>query len=114
KGQTTWTETVLYRFKGGSDGAHPSAGVIIDKHGALYGTTAVLQSDIGSYGTVFKLTPPAKGQTTWTETVLYRFCSLSNCSDGAFPAAGVITDKHGALYGTTFTGGGSSNGGTVF
>ncbi len=45
-------ETVLYSFKGGSDGSYPSAGLIFDKEGALYGTTGA---------TVFKLTPPAKG-----------------------------------------------------
>ncbi len=109
KGQTAWTETVLYGFKGGSDGTDPAAGLIADKQGALYGTTRF--GGTGNGGTVFKLTPPAKGQTVWTETVLYRFCSLPNCSDGASPFAGLIADKQGALYGTT-TGGGT--GGTVF
>ena len=77
KGQTTWTETVLYRFcsqPGGSDGANPSAGLIADKEGALYGTTAC-RRELAGCGTVFKLTPPAKGQTAWTETVLYSFYS---------------------------------------
>jgi uncharacterized repeat protein (TIGR03803 family) len=100
---------VLYGFKGGSDGTDPSAGLIADKQGALYGTTRF--GGTGNGGTVFKLTPPAKGQTVWTETVLYRFCSLPNCSDGASPFAGLIADNSGTLYGTT-TGGGT--GGTVF
>ena len=112
KGQAAWTETVLYSFKGGSDGAGPSAGLIADKEGALYGTTAggggisgcPFPFSAGGCGTVFKLTPPANGQT-WTETVLYRFCSQPGCSDGANPSAGLIADKEGALYGTT--GGGS-------
>ncbi|MFY9629877.1 MAG: choice-of-anchor tandem repeat GloVer-containing protein, partial [Methylocystis sp.] len=47
-GRQQWTETVLYSFKGGSDGADPWAGVIFDTHGALYGTT-------WGIGTVFKL-----------------------------------------------------------
>jgi hypothetical protein len=114
KGQTAWTETVLYRFcvqPNCSDGDKPIAGLIADNHSALYGTTAydsMPQEHNGSPqgGTVFKLTPPAKGQTAWTETVLYRFCSQSNCSDGGNPMAGLIADNHGALYGTT-TGGGS-------
>jgi uncharacterized repeat protein (TIGR03803 family) len=64
-------ETVLYSFQGGSDGNDPEAGLIFDKEGALYGTTSGRGS--GGNGTVFKLTPPAKGQTQWKETVLYSF-----------------------------------------
>ena len=100
-------ETVLYRFQGTSDGLFPAFGVIADEQGALYGITEAFGSN---NGLVFKLAPPAKGQTTWTETVLYSFCSLSNCSDGANPQAGLIADKQGALYGTTFNGGNSNNG----
>jgi uncharacterized repeat protein (TIGR03803 family) len=89
--------SVLYSFKGGMDGALPVAGLILDS-GALYGTTS---SGGSNYGTVFKLTPP-------TETPLYRFCSLINCADGAYPYAGVIADPKGVLhglYGTTKNGG---------
>ena len=32
-------ETLLYRFKGGTDGSTPVAGLIFDSKGALYGTT---------------------------------------------------------------------------
>ena len=48
-----------------------------------------------------------------TETVLYSFCSLPSCSDGAFPDAALIADSSGNLYGTTKVGGASGNG-TVF
>src|SRR5271169_1780486 len=34
-----WKETVLYRFGGGNDGAHPTTEVVFDKAGNLYGTT---------------------------------------------------------------------------
>ncbi len=34
-----WTETVLYSFTGGNDGAYPSAGPTIDAAGHLFGTT---------------------------------------------------------------------------
>ena len=63
---TTGKETVLYRFTGGADGANPSAGVILDAAGNLYGATeggGVPPSD----GTVFKL------NSTGKKTVLYSF-----------------------------------------
>jgi hypothetical protein len=50
-----WTETVLYRFQGGSDGALPNGSVALDATGALYSTT-VLGGREG-YGTFFKLVP---------------------------------------------------------
>src|SRR5271167_2154751 len=34
-----WTETVLYRFEGGTDAAHPSGAIVFDQSGSLYGTT---------------------------------------------------------------------------
>jgi hypothetical protein len=59
-GETQWTETVLYSFKGGNDGASPQAGLIADANGALYGTT-VEGGAAGCFGegcgTVFKLVP---------------------------------------------------------
>jgi uncharacterized repeat protein (TIGR03803 family) len=114
KGQTAWTETVLYRFTGGSDGRFPYAGLIADKSGALYGTTQQGGSGCPEHngcGTVFKLTPPAKGQTTWTEAVLYSFKGAP--SDGSVPYGGLIADNSGALYSTTGVGGTASLG-TVF
>lgn len=113
-------ETVLYRFKGGNDGASPYAGLIMDAQGNIYGTTGwggiSACSNLGGEGcgTVFKLSKSGK------ETVLYRFCSKSGCDDGEEPLAGVIQDAKGNLYGTTIGGGGFSdcnslNGcGTVF
>jgi uncharacterized repeat protein (TIGR03803 family) len=110
RGQTAWGETVLYSFKGNPDGAAPIAGLIADNQGALYGTT-VSGGSGSNAGTVFKLTPPAHGQTAWTETVLYSFCSAANCADGFSPFAGLIADRDGALYGTTGYGG--SGGGCI-
>jgi uncharacterized repeat protein (TIGR03803 family) len=40
-----------------------------------------------------------------TESVLYSFCSLPNCADGSFPAANLILDEQGNLYGATQEGG---------
>ena len=105
-----WTETVLHAFTGGSDGGNPEAGLIADSQGNLYGTT--YQGGASGYGTVFELTPPAIAGGAWTETVLHAFAAGS---DGAFPAAGLIADSKGNLYGTTIGGGGSNAGaGTVF
>jgi uncharacterized repeat protein (TIGR03803 family) len=101
-----WTETVIYSFSGGLDGANPAyADVIFDAVGNLYGTTA----GGGSFnlGTVFELTPTESG---WSESVLYSF---GGGADGANPNSGLVFDKAGNLYGTTFTGGGYGAG-TVF
>jgi uncharacterized repeat protein (TIGR03803 family) len=103
-----WTETILYIFNGRSDGGAPRAGLISDESGALYGTTLVGPAPSGR-GTVFKLTPSAIAGA-WTEIVLYAF---SGGSDGAVPAAALISDASGALYGST-VGGGAFGGGTVF
>jgi uncharacterized repeat protein (TIGR03803 family) len=101
-----WTQTALYSFTGGADGANPYyAGVIFDASGNLYGTT--VGGGAFNLGTVFELTPSASG---WNETVLYSF---AGGSDGASPYAGLTFDAAGNLYGTTY-GGGSSNFGTAF
>jgi uncharacterized repeat protein (TIGR03803 family) len=101
-----WIETVLYSFAGGSDGATPQASLVVDPNGALYGTT--VNGGSSNLGTVFQLIPPTtSGQ--WTEAVLYSFSG----ADGANPQAALIRDSAGDLYGTTYKGGGSSDG-TVF
>jgi uncharacterized repeat protein (TIGR03803 family) len=110
----TWSESVLYSFTGGSDGAIPAAGLIFGSGGALYGTTEgggnpICQGGFGC-GVVFKLTPPTTIGGLWTETVLYSF---TGGSDGATPLGTLIADSTGALYGTTAQGGGS-DAGTVF
>ena len=50
------------------------------------------------------------GAWAGTEKVLYAFCSQQNCADGAYPYAGVISDKAHNLYGTTAQGGDNFNG----
>jgi uncharacterized repeat protein (TIGR03803 family) len=109
----TWTLNVLHSFTGGSDGANPGNRLIFDQSGALYGTTefggAPSANCAGGCGTVFRLTPPTTQGGPWTETVLHSFTR----NDGALPAAGLIFDEFGALYGTTQFGGGN-NQGTVF
>jgi uncharacterized repeat protein (TIGR03803 family) len=115
-GKTLWTEKVLYSFcqqADCTDGQRPEAGLIEDASGNLYGTTYNGGTD-GYYGAVFELTPPAPGQTAWTEIVLYGFCQQADCTDGYNPEAGLIRDAlTGNLYGTTYYGGANGEG-TVF
>lgn len=96
-------ETVLYSFKGGfSDGAQPTAGVLMSNNGNLYGTTNV--GGASDWGTVYKITPSGK------ETILYSFCQSGYCVDGGYPTGTVIRDNKGNLYGTTYWGGAYAQG----
>lgn len=85
------TEKVAYSFRNGADGVYPSAGVVRDSAGNLYGTTTYG----GAYGlgTVFKLSKHGK-------TTLYNFAG----KDGAHPG-NLIRDAAGNLYGITGDGG---------
>ena len=101
-------ETVLHSFNhNGTDGYSPTAGLIFDPAGNLYGTTTAGGTSGGcsatGCGTVFELSPNGNGG--WTETVLYSFCSVTNCTDGGLPYAGLVRDAVGNLYGTTMQGG---------
>jgi|SRR5579872_3454885 len=97
KATGTWKEMILYSFTGVTDGAYPTGGLIRDARGNLYGTTP--GGGAFTAGTIFRISPAGE------ETVLYSFCALQNCADGAFPAAGLVSDKQGNLYGTTSGGG---------
>jgi uncharacterized repeat protein (TIGR03803 family) len=100
----TWSETILHAFIG-TDGSTPTAGVVFDSKGNLYGTT----TNGGAYnrGAVFELLPTASG---WQEQVLYSF---TGAGDGHDPNYGVILDAEGNVYGTTSLGG-SNHQGVVF
>jgi uncharacterized repeat protein (TIGR03803 family) len=101
-------QKVLYTFTGAADGGTPSAGVIFDKAGNLFGVTQ--WGGMYAHGVVFKLTPASDG--TWSETVLYSF---TGATDGDQPQGGLVIDSAGNLYGTTSFGGDPSAGcGTLF
>jgi uncharacterized repeat protein (TIGR03803 family) len=103
-GKDEWIETVLYSFKGGSDGSSPISTLVSDAAGNLYGTT----SDGGTScacGVIFKLAPGANG--SWTETVPYRF---PGAPGAGFAYNGMAADSAGNLYGATTHGGATNNG----
>jgi len=109
KVDTTGKETVLYSFTGEADGADPTAGLIRDSAGNLYGTTFYGGlAGCGEYsagcGVIFKLDPVGN------ETVLF---TSTGGQGGAHPNAGLIGDGAGNAYGTATTGGAVGDG-TVF
>jgi uncharacterized repeat protein (TIGR03803 family) len=102
---SSWTETVLYNFTGGSDGNQPFAGVVFDSLGRLYGTTTeggISNCPAGGCGTIFQLSPPSSPGGSWTEATIYTF---TGGADGAVPLASLIVDSYGQLYGTASEGG---------
>ena len=106
----------IHRFTGPPDGAYPYAALCCNSIFAiptLYGTTG--QGGGPNSGTVFRV----KNVPAYPEAVLYNFCSVPGCKDGANPYGNVIFDAGGNMYGTTAYGGipGSCGGpgcGTVF
>jgi uncharacterized repeat protein (TIGR03803 family) len=110
-----WTESILWNFSSVADGDNLEAGLLMDKSGDLFGTTAYggkySDPDGLSGGTVFKLTPPSTSEGSWRKSILWNF---GKSDDGNSPwGAGLIRDERGNLYGTT-SGGGRYGGGTAF
>jgi uncharacterized repeat protein (TIGR03803 family) len=106
-----WTEMVLHSFdNNGTDGFEPSASLVLDAEGNLYGTTVegggglCMKSSNGPVvgcGTVFELTAGVGG--VWTEKILYVFGIRA--LDGIWPYSNLVFDSTGNLYGTTSLGG---------
>jgi uncharacterized repeat protein (TIGR03803 family) len=100
--------TLLYTFcslPNCADGSHPHDRLFQATNGNLYGTT--FSGGANGDGTIFSIS------STGAFTTIYSFCSLANCSDGAFPQGGLMESKDGHLYGTTEKGGANGEG-TVF
>jgi len=98
--------STVYSFQGPPGGANPAAGLVYASDGNFYGTTFGGGNQNTNFclstngcGVVFKVTPSG------TATVLYSFCSQSNCSDGANPQSGLVQASDGNFYGTTEIGG---------
>jgi uncharacterized repeat protein (TIGR03803 family) len=96
---------VLHSFGGADDGRDPSGPPLLDGKRNLYGATGRGPGPYGE-GTVYKLTPQAKG--TWSETILHDFAAGN---DGAIPWGALVFDSVGHLYGTVGGDGGAGGSG---
>jgi uncharacterized repeat protein (TIGR03803 family) len=99
----TKATTTIYNFQSYT---LPTSPLIVGPGGTIYGAS---YSGATGCGTVFELTPPAKGQRVWSETTLYTFLGPN---DGCEPT-NVVLDEHGNAYGATLSGG-TNNLGTIF
>ena len=86
-----WTETTLYSFTGGDDGATPIGSVAVDAQGNLYGTAS--SGGSGEVGTAWELSPSSGG---WAFTLLHSFSGRSYPG----PLATPTLDAAGNVYGT--------------
>ena len=103
-GHGTWTETVLYRFQGGTDGSYPNSGLVLDSSGNLYGI-ATGNSTICICDVIYELTPQSDG--TWVQSALYTTYYPTNFE----PIGALALDAAGNLYGVTSP---TNNCGAVF
>ncbi len=103
KSSTGYSEKVLYKFSGSGDaGDLPTASLVMDSAGNLYGTTR--QGSPYDRGAVFELINTPTG---YTEKTLLTF---TGTSDGGSPVGGVILDSVGNLYGLAGSGGANQQG----
>ena len=94
---------VIYTFTGHASSSNPIAGVTVDLHGNLFGTTAWGGAFGG--GTVYELKPTQSGGFLYSD-----LHDLGQGLDGSFPWGGITIGPNGVLYGTTYTGGISESG----
>jgi hypothetical protein len=97
-GGSSWMETILHDFAGGTDGCLPIGALAMDKNGNLFGTTAYGGEGVNenSNGTVFELTPASGG--SWSYAVI---ASFDSGVVAVSPTAQLVIDTSGNLYGTS-------------
>ncbi len=97
---STWTYHLLYMFPGGDRspaGALPNGPVVVDQNRTIFGTTQ--EGGTLGFGAIFELSPPAPGQSAWTEQVIYNF---NTTTGGWHVTTGLIAGgSPPALFGTT-------------
>jgi uncharacterized repeat protein (TIGR03803 family) len=99
--------TVLHHFcslPNCTDGSAPTAGLLRNSSGDLFGVTS--QGGANNGGVLFTFHDGAY-------QVLYNFCSETNCADGGDPESALIEDGSGVMYGVTMSGG-AHGGGTIY
>lgn len=99
-----WKESVLYSFcqlVKCIDGYVPTTGATIDATGSVYGVTH--WGGKTNEGLLYKVTTGAHPLMS----LLYSFCAISQCIDGADPGtSNVVISASGTIYGSTPVGGG--------
>jgi len=90
----------------GTDGSFPGGSVTQATDGNFYGVT--YYGGANKKGSLFQVTPGG------TITSIYSFCSQSNCADGEGPVSTPVLGSDGNLYGATWGGGGTAEGGIVY
>ncbi len=118
-----WTEHTLYQFTGGNDGANPVSKPILDREGRVLGTTSTGNGGLNAAcapncGTVYELTPPGPGASSWSERTLHEFNGspdgATGALDGSFLPGSLLLGRHGKLFGTMPSGGDANGDGVVF
>jgi uncharacterized repeat protein (TIGR03803 family) len=87
-------EKVLHSFAGGSDGANPLSGPVLNQAGILYGSTSA--GGPSGFGTIYSV------DAAGNESTLFSF---TGGTDGAYPYSNLILDAAGNLYGAASQGG---------
>ena len=117
--QNTYVSSVIHVFcskDNCADGQYPKGKLITDVNGNVYGTAEVGGPSGG--GLAYRLDVNTHG-SQWKMDILYRFCTLADCTDGQSLSGGltyqgqntgVPYDGVSPLYGTAFAGGAHNQG----
>jgi uncharacterized repeat protein (TIGR03803 family) len=97
--------TVVYSFAGDGTGAQPYGTMVQAGDGYLYGTATTNSPDNG-WGLVFRVKPDGTGYQ-----VVHSF---DGSTDGGTPRADLFIGKDGAIYGSSSTGSGNAQYGTLW
>ncbi len=108
--------TLLHTFSPGANKTYPNGdlpGLLTEgPDGKLYGDTLFGGVDgcngYCGYGLLYRVNRDGTGFR-----IIHKFCSETNCTDGAEGYGALVTGTDGNLYGTTYYGG-TGNSGTIF